>query len=73
MFRQDGVDSLRSKHIEAYSNPCEASRLECFEKISTLTIFNKTSTLDVRQHSEYALSSIRVRVLNMLNIRKYPR
>ena len=47
MIRQDAVDSLSSKHIEAYSDSYEAYRLECFKNIFTLTIFNKSSTLDV--------------------------
>ena len=66
MIRQDAVDSLSSKHIEAYSGSYEAYRLECFKNVFTLTIFNKSSTLDVWKNSKYALSSIRVRVLNML-------
>ena len=40
MIKHDAVDSLRSKVIEAYSDPCKKFRMECFEKMFTLTIFN---------------------------------
>ena len=36
---------------EAYSEPCQESRMKLFQ---SLTIFTKTSTLDVRQGPEYA-------------------
>ena len=56
MIREDAVDSLRSlRHMEAYSDPCQTSRRECFEKIFSLAIFEKSSSLDVWQNSKYAL------------------
>ena len=34
-------------HMEAYSDPCQASMMGCFEKIFTLTIFEKNFTFDI--------------------------
>ena len=34
-------------HTEAYSDPCQSSRIGRFEKTFTLTIFEKRSALDV--------------------------
>ena len=51
--------------MEAYSDPCQASMMECFEKIFTLTIFEKSFTFDIWQNSKYALGSIYSRVLNI--------
>ena len=56
MIRQDAIDNLRSKAYRAYSDPRQASRIECFEKIFTLAIF---------ENSKYALGSIYATVLNI--------
>ena len=54
MIRQDAVDSLQDqRHIETYSDTCQASRIECFKKIFTLPIFEKS------------LGSIYARVVNI--------
>ena len=49
---------LYQLHPEAYSEPCQISKMECFSKIVkgclSLTIFAKCSILDVWQGSEYA-------------------
>ena len=43
---------------EAYSEPCQTSKMQCFAKIviaeKALTIFPKNSILDIWQGSEYA-------------------
>ena len=47
MIRQDAVDSLTSKAYMGYSKPRQASRIECFEKTLSLTIFEENSNLHV--------------------------
>ena len=50
--------SDHSTESEAYSKPCQISKMECFARIfisfQPLTCFAKRSVLDIQQRSEYA-------------------
>ena len=65
MIRQDAVDSLTSKAYMGYSEPRQASRMECFEKTLSLTIFEENSNLHVWQNCKYVLGSVHARELNI--------
>ena len=69
---QDVVDGLRSKAnnrvvrsvSRSHKIPAKHLRMECFEKIFTLTIFEKRYILDVWKNSKYTLGSEYARILH---------
>ena len=55
MIRQDAVDSLQDqRHIETYSDTCQASRIECFKKYIYFNYFWKKFRFHICQGCEYS-------------------
>ena len=47
------MKSLKAAIAEVYSEPCQTSKMECFNSFQVLNIFAKHSILDIWQGFEY--------------------
>ena len=63
-FMHDWLIAPFLRDRENYSDPCQTSRVECFQKVFIL-IFEESSTLEIWQNSKYGLGSIYVKILNI--------